>query len=83
MRYQRCTQCVEHDNIGFVTQEGSACTWEDGRYEIGFDSETMRMKCVQDSSDGQCGVDLCKESVIKIIFQNFMKNFIRKKREII
>jgi len=60
MRYQQCTKCVENDNIGFLTQEGEACTWEAGRYEIGFDAETLRMKCNEDSSDGVCGISLCK-----------------------
>ncbi|CAG5078609.1 Oidioi.mRNA.OKI2018_I69.PAR.g9033.t1.cds [Oikopleura dioica] len=58
-RYQRCTQCVAHDQSGStVNVEGEqlACNWENGRYEISFDSGTGRVKC---GGNGPCGTKLC------------------------
>ena len=60
-KYQQCTKCVEMGNVGFVTQEGKDCSWENGRYEIRFDPERNRMSCPAEGADGDCGLQLCKE----------------------
>jgi len=58
-RYQRCTQCVAHDQEGsLVTVSGEqvACNWENGRYEISFDAGTGRVDC---RNNNGCGKKLC------------------------
>jgi hypothetical protein len=60
LKYQQCTKCVEADNPDFTTQEGKDCSWENGRYEIAFDSGTNRMGCPEAAADGECGATLCQ-----------------------
>jgi len=61
LKYQRCTRCVQNDEIGsLITNENGQqeCNWENGRYEITFVQGQTRVDCIQNSND--CGTNLCR-----------------------